>query len=139
MGRKFLEDIGIKEEKIKHSKKRKKRLAKQRKKYGFDEVETWSLKNTFYRWLYERLKMYMKVADPIVDLNFHKFEYKSKTYTQLDLINILIGLLKDQLLAEREYLKAKTMDEIDAIWERYDERTKEICEIWGIILPAMWW
>ena len=138
MGRKFLEDIGIKEEKIKHSKKRKKRLAKQRKKYGFDEVETWSLENTFYYWLYERLKMYMKVADPVVDLNFHKFEYKSKTYTQKELILKLIDLLKENILARENWYKIDN-EEIPVFFDRYNERTKEICEIWGIILPAMWW
>ena len=138
MGRKFLEDIGIKEEKIKHSKKRKKRLAKQRKKYGFDEVDTWSLENTFYYWLYERLKMYMKVADPVVDLNFHKFEYKSKTYTQRELILKLIDLLKENILARGNWYKIDN-EEIPAFFDRYNERTKEICEIWGIILPTMWW
>lgn len=138
MGRKFLEDIGIKEEKIKHSKKRKKRLAKQRKKYGFDEVDTWSLENTFYYWLYERLKMYMKVADPVVDLNFHKFEYKSKTYTQKELILKLIDLLKENILARENWYKIDNK-EIPAFLDRYNKRTKEICEIWGIILPAMWW
>lgn len=138
MGRKFLEDIGIKEEKIKHSKKRKKRLAKQRKKYGFDEVETWSLENTFYYWLYERLKMYMKVADPVVNLNFHKFEYKSKTYTQRELILKLIDLLKEHILSEEKWYEIDN-EEIPAFVDRYNERTKEICEIWGIILPTMWW
>lgn len=138
MGRKFLEDIGYEEEKIKHSKKRKKRLAKQRKKYGFDEVETWSLENTFYYWLYERLKMYMKVADPVVDLNFHKFEYKSKIYTQKELILKLIDLLKENILAIENWYKIDNKN-IDTFFNRYKERTKEICEIWGIILPAMWW
>ena len=138
MGRKFLEDIGYKEEKIKHSKKRKKRLAKQRKKYGFDEVETWSLENTFYYWLYERLKMYMKVADPVVDLNFHKFKYKFKTYTQRELILKLIDLLKEHILSEEKWYETDN-EEITAFVDRYEERTKEICEIWGIILPAMWW
>jgi hypothetical protein len=138
MGRKFLKDIGYEEEKIKHSKKRKKRLAKQRKKYGFDEVETWSLKDTFYRWLYERLKMYMKVADPVVDLNFHKFEYKSKTYTQRELILKLIDLLKEHILSEKEWYEIND-EELPTFVDRYEKRTKEICEIWGIILPTMWW
>lgn len=138
MGRKFLEDIGYEEEKIKHSKKRKKRLAKQRKKYGFDEVETWSLKDTFYYWLYERLKMYMKVADPVVNLNFHKFEYKSKTYTQRELILKLIDLLKEHILSEEKWYEIND-EEIPIFVDRYKKRTKEICEIWGIILPAMWW
>ncbi len=138
MGRKFLEDIGYKEEKIKHSKKRKKRLEKQRKKYGFDETETWSLKNTFYYWLYERLKMYMKVADPVIDLTCHKFEYKSKTYTQRELILKLIDLLKEHILSEKEWSRTSGK-EIYAFLNRYDERTEEICEIWKIILPSMWW
>jgi hypothetical protein len=138
MGRKFLEDIGYEEEKIKHSKKRKKKLAKQRKKYGFDEVETWSLKDTFYYWLYERLKMYMKVADPVVNLNFHTFEYKSKTYTQRELILKLIDLLKEHILSEEKWYEIND-EEIPTFVDRYEKRTKEICEIWGIILPTMWW
>ena len=30
-------------------------------------------------------------------------------------------------------------EEIPTFVDRYEERTKEICEIWGIILPTMWW
>ena len=43
--------------------KREKEWRKQRRKYGFDERETWNLNWRFYAWLYERLKMYKKVAN----------------------------------------------------------------------------
>ena len=82
--------------------------------------------------------MYMKVADPVVDLNFHKFEYKSKTYTQRELILKLIDLLKEHLLSEEEWYKINK-EEIPIFVDRYEKRIKEICEIWGIILPTMWW
>ena len=53
-------------------KERKKRFQKQRKKYGFDERETWSLDYTLIGWLYSHLKMYLDLA--IVDLTYHTFK-----------------------------------------------------------------
>lgn len=44
-------------------------MKKERKKYGFDRRDTYVLGDTFAQWLYEHLRMYLDVADPVIDLD----------------------------------------------------------------------
>ena len=72
--------------------KRQKEWKKQRKKYGFDERETWSLDFSFHLWLYERLKMYKKIAP--IDMTYHKFMFKDKEYNQGEMIDMMLDRLE---------------------------------------------
>lgn len=105
------------------------RFYAQRRKYGFDERETWALNFTFYAWLYEHLKMYKDVC--CVDLTYHKFEYKGKTLTQEECIDKIIEGCEIYLAFD------------DCGWGEYTDEQKEkvddVIALWGIILPAMWW
>ena len=73
---KYLEDIGIPRDE--HSTNfcnddkdpRQKRWEKQRRKYGFDDRETWNLDVQFIEWLYSHLMMYKEVT--IVDMEKDK-------------------------------------------------------------------
>jgi len=131
MGRKYLDDIGEDYSWVwkPEGSERDELFEKEREIYGFDSRETWSLDYVFYMWLYERLKMYIEYAGEIVNLNFHKFIYKEKEYTQLELINMMI---------ERLEFYFKKGDSFDLSEEEY-EFIKEIGEIWALVLPAMWW
>lgn len=126
MQRKYLDDLGITERPDTWSPddNRQNQWKKQRKIYGFDERETWSLDTTFYLWLYERLKMYLEYST--VDLDFHKFEYKGKTYTQKQMIDMMIERLEEYFTDETD----------EKSFEKYPN---EICEIWALVLPAMCW
>ena len=108
--------------------KRQKKWRKQRKKYGFDERETWSLYNSFYCWLYERLKLYKKLASKKIKLDFYKFEYKGKTYTQIQMINEMIKRL--------ELYLSKDFNEYN---QTHNALVTEIAEMWALVLPVMWW
>ena len=150
MSHKYLNNIGIKSEdpcifntnyKDKN-KNRQKRFNKQRKKYGFDERETWSMDITLATWLYSHLKAYKKYAK-IIDLNFHKFnipewddqEIFSKNeieVTQKEAINIAINNL--------EYYLVNTVTKWDI--QNEDKATMKFqyaLRIVEIILPALWW
>ena len=131
MGRKYLDDIGEDYSWVwkPEGSERDELFEKEREIYGFDSRETWSLDYVFYMWLYERLKMYIEYAGEIVNLNFHKFVYKEKEYTQLELINMMI---------ERLEFYFKKGDLFVSSEEEY-EPIKEIGEIWALVLPAMWW
>ena len=72
--------------------------------------------------------MYRDVGGKVVDLTFHKFEWKGKEYTQIEMIEKLIEELRWALTEEDAW---KDM-------EGY-ERLMEIGKMWAIILPAMWW
>ena len=131
MGRKYLDDIGEDYSWVwkPEGSERDELFEEERKIYGFDSRETWSLDYVFYMWLYERLKMYIEYAGEIVNLNFHKFVYKEKEYTQLELINMMIERLESYF--KREDLFVSSEEEYEPI--------KEIGEIWALVLPAMWW
>lgn len=131
MGRKYLDDIGVDYSWVwkPEGSERDETFEKEREIYGFDSRETWSLDYVFYMLLYERLKMYIEYAGEIVNLNFHKFVYKEKEYTQLELINMMIERLESYF---------KEGDSFDLSKEEY-EPVKEIGEIWALVLPAMWW
>lgn len=127
--RKYLDDIGVTDrpENLKGDHKSSKTWQQERKIYGFDERETWNLDYSFYLWLYERLKMYIKVASAFVDLNYHQFEYDGEKYTQLQMINLMLERL--------EFLFSPEYDD----WNRtHVEYILEIPKIWAIVLPSMW-
>lgn len=131
MGRKYLDDIGEDYSWVwkPEGSERDELFEKEREIYGFDSRETWSLDYVFYMWLYERLKMYIEYAGEIVNLNFHKFVYKEKEYTQFELINMMIERLEYYFKKEDLFVSSE---------EEY-EPIKEIGEIWALVLPAMWW
>lgn len=131
MGRKYLDDIGEDYSWVwkPEGSERDELFEKEREIYGFDSRETWSLDHVFYMWLYERLKMFVEIGGQVVDLNYHKFDFKGKEYTQLELINMMIERLESYLKKEDLFVLSE---------EEY-EPIKEIGEIWALVLPAMWW
>ena len=131
MGRKYLDDIGEDYSWVwkPEGSERDELFEKEREIYGFDSRETWSLDYVFYMWLYERLKMFVEIGGQVVDLNYHKFDFKGKEYTQLELINMMIERLESYFKKEDLFVSSE---------EEY-EPIKEIGEIWALVLPAMWW
>ncbi len=107
---------------------RNERWRKQTEIYGFNDTETWDMDRTFYLWLYEHLRMYEEVASDIVDLNYHKFSFKGKKYTQLELIHLIMDKIKFYFSTE--------YDDFDG---SHYNKIKEIGEIWAMLLPSMWW
>ena len=98
----------------------------QRKKYGFDDRDTWSLDYTMILLLYERLCMYLDIADDKVDLEFHEIEIDSVTKTHREWILELIEIIETYL---GEY--NDSMDE--------GEIQNRIWNIWMHIQRYMWW
>lgn len=130
MKRKYLDDLGIKD---RHdlwnpNDNRQSIWQRQRREYGFDERETWSLDSAFYLWLYERLKMYLEYASRVVNLDFHEFIFKGEKYTQKQLIDMMIERLENYFA-----------NKYDTESEEESSRLDEVAEIWALVLPAMWW
>ena len=100
----------------------------QRAIYGFDDSETWDLNSTFYAWLYERLRMYIDVGGEVVDLGFHKFNWKGNEYTQREIVEMILDHI--HFYFSEEY---NDFDEDDVAY------INEIGELWALVLPAMWW
>lgn len=106
--------------------KKKRLVLKEKKKLS---KECWSLDVSFYKWLKEHLKVYLKDAGNIVDLEYHKFEVDGTEYTQLEIIETMLAILD-------------SIEELGVCdWtfqEDLKRMTSDLCKLWAIILPAMW-
>lgn len=128
MNRKYLDDIGVTDrpDTWEFNDGREEKWALQRKEYGFDSRETWDLNYSWHLWLYERLKMFVDIT--IINLDFHKFKFKEKEYTQREMIDLMLERLK--------FSFSKEYNDWD---EEQVEYVCEIEEIWAMVCPAMWW
>lgn len=101
----------------------------QREVYGFDERETWDLRDDSLAWLYERIKMYIDVCN--VDIDFAGFSFKGKKMTQREVMNKICEDIK-------LYFDAKYSGDASK-WIESAPYLQEIGTLWGLVLPAMWW
>ena len=77
-------------------------------------------------------KKYKEEAIGIVDLEYYKFKYKRKEYTQLQLIDRVIELT-DEMLTDEYW------DLIYTDAERLEKIKDEVFDIFKLIYGAMWW
>lgn len=130
MGHKFLDDIGFDLDWGTDGDKRNSIWAEQREKYGVDERDTWNLDITMMALLYERLMLYKKVANEIIDLEFHEIEVEyngeSNTLTLLDWIDRLLEMLE-------HYLTSNT------VLEEEEYSSHKIWTYWSQLSAYMWW
>ena len=104
----------------------------QRRIRGWSDDETWNLDYEFIKWVNSRFKKYKEKASKIVDLEFHRFEYEGKEYTQLQLIDRVIELT-DEILTDEYWNLIYT----DA--ERLEKNKDEVFDIFKLIYGVMWW
>lgn len=128
MKRKYLDDIGVTDRPDTWNKddSRQPTWTQERDVYGFDERETWSLDYSFRLWLYERLKKFIDVC--CINLDYHKFEYQGKEYSQRQMIDMML-----------ERLEFSFRPEYNDLDDEQFQYVNEIGQIWAIVLPAMWW
>lgn len=128
MKRKYLDDIGITDrpDTIESTPVRIARWAAQREEYGFDERELWDMDYTWRLWLYEHLMAFKEHTD--MDLDCQEFCYRGNTYTQRQLIDMMLERLK-VYFDTNSYEPDKTQREYVA----------EIEDIWAVVFSAMWY
>lgn len=121
--------------------RRRPEWTKERRIYGFDERETWSLKDDSLYWLYEHIKMYMEVSD--VNLNYHKFDVDGEEMTQSQILNEILKKIKIYYNINNcfysEYGEGLVGLSSSDLWVMQPEIAKKIWHLWGIVFPAMWW
>lgn len=107
----------------KRAKERAAKWKEERKKYGFDNRDTWNVDVTMVALLYERLRMYVDTAP--VDLTLHKFQWDEEEINQEEFLSRLIQLCED-------FLKD---DDVD-----YDHNyVSNIWHKWAIVSLYTWW
>lgn len=102
----------------------------EKKIFGVDSRETYDLRDTWYMWLYEHLKMYLKKASTIVDLEYHEIEWNGHQWTQKALIEEMLRRLEYALNPKSGY------NEYDETQWNY---VHQIEEIWAVVFPYLWW
>ena len=116
---------------------RMKLFKKQRKKYRFDERETWSLDHTSVVWLYEHIRMYLDIGGKVVDLE-----------------RPLTAELLEEIGKEQQGLatKKEVLEYICELIEKWDDQisrnihddkawtyAQKALRLYAVILPYMWW
>lgn len=92
--------------------------------------ECWNLDYELIKWLNEHLKVYKEEASKIVDLEFHKFTYKKKEYTQLEILNRLIEIT-DYLL-DIDYFQI-------GVPELVNKNKNEMYDLLKLVHWNLWW
>ena len=86
--------------------------------------DCWDLDVSFIYWLKERLPVFLRDASSVVDLNYRKFIYKDKEYTQEEIIKRMIELINlmgdDYVFSDPAYID-------------------ELLDLWKLVFPRMWW
>lgn len=91
--------------------------------------ECWNLDYSFCDWLNKHLKVFKRDASKLINLEFHKYEYKGKEITQLEVIDRLIELT-DYYIYTEDYL---TDLDIDV------EKVDEMLDLFKLVFYDLWW
>ena len=91
--------------------------------------ECWNLDYELVKWLNEHLKVYRKEAIKVVNLEFYKFEYKKKEYTQLEILDRLIDITNT--LLETDYF--------DCDVNKTNKLKNEMYDLLKEIHWQLWW
>lgn len=103
----------------------------QRRTRGWSDDECWNLDWEFIKWVNVRLKQYKYDASKVVDLESHKFRYKGRKYTQLELINKVIRIT-EEIKKEDNFYNYNNFENIN-------KKKNEMFDILKIIFWTLWW
>ena len=105
--------------------------------------ECWNLDDTFYNWLLEHLRVYLKDASVIIDLDYRVLTVDNVSLTQREAIEHIIKqiekilFIKDSLptgLIAKGYYTS-----YEEIEKDYEATLNNAMAWWTEILPYMWW
>lgn len=118
---------------------------KEKKKMKQVVEDTYALDSSFIDWLSGHLIVYKNEASKIIDLEFHKYQYKGREYTQLQLLDKLIKTTNKlkYLYNNEPDITGKTPIEIKATYKTYRNKLnrlkREMFEIFSLIFWQMGW
>lgn len=88
----------------------------------------WNLNSNFIKWLNKHFREYRDNANKIVDLTFHRFIYKGKELTQIQIIDRIITLTDEIKDKDLYFWDEETTKKVD-----------EVFELFHLVFYAMWW
>lgn len=105
--------------------------------------ECWNLDDTFYSWLLEHLKVYLKDASIIIDLDYRILTVDEVSLTQREAIEHIIKQIEKILFIKNGLptgLIAKGYyTSYEEIEKDYEATLNNAMAWWAEILPYMWW
>lgn len=98
--------------------------------------ECWNLNYELVKWINEHFKVYLEDSSKIVDLQFYKFKYKNKEYTQQEIIKMIIEITDELLTSDYEgYDKQEML--------RYSKKqmslVNKMYDLLKLVHWNMWW
>lgn len=109
--------------------KQKKKFKQQVKKRGWADDETWSLNSEIMRWIISRCTRYLELADKVIDLSYHKYEYQDRVYTEKEAIQLMIAEAKNYLMS---------FEDMEPIKSR-EEHSKVVFDLLKLVFEDLWW
>lgn len=91
----------------------------------------WNLNHEFICWLNYWCKEYLKNAGNMVDLSYHKFEYKDEELSQKEIIERIIELT--------EKIHTHYYDYDSNEYEELDKDVDEVFILFRLVFWCMWW
>lgn len=84
----------------------------------------WNLNVEFVYWINYWFKEYRKNTDGMIDLEYFRFKYKDKEYTQKEIIDRII-VLTDRIIKKEIWNSIKEID--------------EVFDLFHLVFWCMWW
>lgn len=148
MGRKFLEDLGVKPttEVTSPNDPRRAKWRQERKEYGFDSRDTWVLDKTMIELLYERVLLFEEVS--ILDRSERLVMVSGVEIPFPNIVEEIIMLCERILTTDCEepYTLKEMWENPDRVNDEIEECYKEITEdkkrlwlLWGASSEYFWW
>lgn len=101
--------------------------------------ECWNLDFELINWVNEHLKVLVQECPKVIDLEYYKYKYKGKEYTQLQILERLIEIT-DILLSNEPYCcdsYTKVMTKKDA--RTANARKNEMYDLLKLVHWQLWW
>lgn len=99
--------------------------------------ECWNLNYELIKWLNQHFKIYLEDSSNIVDLEFYKFKYKNKEYTQKEIIEMIIEIT-DELLTSENY-EGYDKQELLRYSKRQITLVNKMYDLLKLVHWNMWW
>lgn len=95
------------------------------------QEECWSLDYHIVKWLNEHLHVYLKDKSDFVDMEYWKYSYKGKSYTEYEITDKLVKIT-DELLSDYD-------DSIVNHYEKVEKLVDEMYDILKLLHWLLWW
>lgn len=104
----------------------------QRKKWGFDDTETWNLDLSFYEWLLPRLKRFTELTNSYDDSKNSFENWKTELEENIKKLELIIKYQFDEVNFPVNYSNKSPLN-------AYIENRQEFMEWFGKNISNLWW